>query len=124
MISKNSNITGPKTIYIGNMSYKRNENSILKLFKEFGYVQSVSVVTDSKTKKSKGIAFVKMKKADEALLAIKTLDGKVVDGRTLKVSEANARFDESEQSYKKSEEDEDKVEITKPRRRDLKRKQA
>lgn len=74
------------------MSYKRDEGGILGLFKKYGYVKEVSIVPGPNGHMSKGIAFVKMAKRDEALKAIKDLNGKVLDGRTLKVSEAISRF--------------------------------
>ncbi|MFZ8934556.1 MAG: RNA recognition motif domain-containing protein [Bacteriovoracaceae bacterium] len=78
----------PTTVYIGNMSYKKDENGILGLFKKFGYIQHIHIVPGPKGHKSKGIAFVKMSQKDEALKAVKELNGKIVDGRTLKVSVA------------------------------------
>jgi cold-inducible RNA-binding protein len=76
------------TIYIGNLSFDRDEFGIKKLFYPFGYVVDVKIVRDLKTEKSKGYAFVTMAKKSEGLAAIKTLDSSQVDERTLKVSEA------------------------------------
>lgn len=122
MTNKVSTFSEPMTIYIGNMSYKRDENAILGLFKEYGYIQSINLITDSKTSKSKGIAFVKMKKSHEALKAIKELNGKIVDGRTLKVSEALSRFEEDEHFSKKNKDEDTDLEKAKPKRRDSKKK--
>src|SRR5690606_2913109 len=77
-----------KTIYIGNLSYEMTEEQIFNKFRSFGKVKYVKLITDLKTKKSKGIAFVQMPKESEASRAIATLDGQVIDGRTVKVSEA------------------------------------
>ncbi len=82
-LKKDSDMT---TVYIGNLVYSKNEKSILNLFKSYGYVNFVRINRDKKTKKSKGIAFVQMKNRNEALKAIKALNGKQLDGRTLKVS--------------------------------------
>lgn len=76
------------TIYIGNLSYKKREGEIKKLFQHFGKVTYVKIVLDPKTEKSKGIAFVQMPNEKDALKAISQLNGKVVDDRTLKVSVA------------------------------------
>ena len=80
------------TIYVGNLSYTRNEESIKELFSPFGYVKSVSIVLRPGTNLKSGIAFVKMTNEEKALTAIKELNGKLVDERTLKVSIANSRF--------------------------------
>ena len=74
------------TIYIGNLSYKKREGEIKKLFQNFGKVTYVKIVLDPKTEKSKGIAFVQMPNEKDALKAIDQLNGKIVDERTLKVS--------------------------------------
>ena len=77
-----------KTVYVGNLNYERDEDGVKALFKSFGHVGAVFVIKDPKTKKSKGIAFVKMPAGKDALRAIDELNGKIVDGRRLKVSEA------------------------------------
>ena len=76
------------TIYIGNLSFNKREGEIKKLFQKFGKVTYVKSVLDSKTKKNKGIAFVQMVSKLGAETAIEELNGKEVDGRTLKVSMA------------------------------------
>lgn len=77
------------TVYIGNLNYDRDENGIKFLFSRYGKVKSIEIATDSG--KSKGYAFVKMFEKEEAELAVKELNGEVVDGRTLKVSIAKER---------------------------------
>lgn len=79
------------TIYIGNLVYTKKESEIMALFSKFGLVKYVKIVVDPKTNKSKGIAFVQMPDKKEALIAIEKLNGKELDGRTLKVSIANER---------------------------------
>jgi len=74
------------TVYIGNLSFNSDENSIKKLFTPFGRVNFVKLVLDTKTYKSKGIAFVQMPEKDEAQAAIQYLNGRQISGRTLKVS--------------------------------------
>jgi RNA recognition motif-containing protein len=78
-----------KTVYIGNLVYTLNEKGIYNIFEKFGKIKYINIVLDQKTKKSKGIAFVHMYNASEALLAIKKLNGSNVGGRMVKVSEAN-----------------------------------
>ena len=74
------------TVYIGNMSYKRSKESIKQLFQKYGSVSFVNLIMDSKTKRSKGYAFVQMRSKDAAQKAISELNTTSLDGRTLKVS--------------------------------------
>ncbi len=78
-------------VYIGNLSYKRDDFGIMKLFKPFGYVEKVNLITDEKTGNSKGIAFVEMKHKKAAAEAVAALNGRIIDGRTAKVSIALER---------------------------------
>lgn len=79
------------TIYIGNLKFDKTEYQIKEIFEKYGQVKYVKVVTDNKTGKSKGIAFIQMPNKLEAKKAIKELNGKVIDGRTVKVSVAVER---------------------------------
>lgn len=88
---KSSSIKLP-TVYIGNLHYEISNRDLKKLFSEFGMVKSAKIVLDSETEKSKGIAFIQMFKESEAQKAIKSLNGFLYEGRTLKVSMANDRF--------------------------------
>lgn len=80
------------TIYAGNLSYKKSRRGLRSLFEQFGNVKDVEIVTDKKTGKNLGIAFIKMTDNKEAMNAIKTLDGQQIDGRAIKVSVAKDRF--------------------------------
>jgi cold-inducible RNA-binding protein len=82
---------GTTTIYVGNLRYTKKEYEIKKMFLNYGAVNQVSLVKDSQTNKNTGIAFVEMLNEDDAKKAISKLNGKQVDGRTLKVSIANER---------------------------------
>ena len=86
-----------KMIYIGNLNYKVNQRELKDLFEKFGRVKHVNLLTNPGTDQSKGIAFVDMLKASEADNAIKGLDGRVIGGRTVKVS---AALDNQEQAKK------------------------
>ncbi|MEJ5308686.1 MAG: RNA-binding protein [Anaerolineae bacterium] len=77
-----------KKIYVGNMSYDTTENTLRELFATHGEVVSVSVITDRETGRPRGFAFVEMASDAAANAAISALDGRSVDGRTLKVNEA------------------------------------
>jgi RNA recognition motif-containing protein len=80
-----------KNIYIGNMSYDTTPDTLRTLFAAHGEVTSVDVVTDRATGRPRGFAFVEMATDEASKAAIAALDGRDVDGRTLKVSEAKPR---------------------------------
>jgi RNA recognition motif-containing protein len=80
-----------KKIYVGNMNYDTTEETLRQLFSAHGEVTSVSVVTDRYTGRAKGFGFVEMATDEAARAAITALNGKEVDGRQLRVNEANER---------------------------------
>lgn len=80
-------------IYVGNLSFETTDESLIDLFSEHGSVNSATVISDRITGRSRGFGFVEMNDADEAKAAMGALDGKEVDGRSLKVSEARERTD-------------------------------
>src|SRR5947207_15696632 len=76
-----------KKIYVGNLSFRTTEEELTSLFEQIGAVESVSIITDRDTGRSKGFGFVAM--SDEsAEKAISQLSGKEVNGRALTVNEA------------------------------------
>ncbi len=83
-----------KRIYVGNLSYQTTENDLTNLFEEVGQVESVNVITDRDTGRSKGFAFVEMS-SDDADKAITQFNGTEVNGRALTVNEARPREDRS-----------------------------
>lgn len=78
-------------IYVGNLSYSLSVEELEKVFAEYGEVLSANIITDRETGRSKGFGFVDMKDDDEAQKAIETLNGKEVNGRTLRVNKALSR---------------------------------
>ncbi|MGB5866293.1 MAG: RNA-binding protein [Arcobacteraceae bacterium] len=78
-------------IYIGNMNYKTNEESITTLFSDFGEVDSVVLITDSETGRSKGFGFVTMNDTKAAQSAIEALNEKEFEGRALRINEAQPK---------------------------------
>jgi RNA recognition motif-containing protein len=80
-----------KRLYVGNLSYYTTEVALSDLFGELGQVVSVDLITDRMTGRSKGFAFVEMAEENAARQAIDQLNGKVVDGRDIKVAEARPR---------------------------------
>ena len=83
-----------KKIYVGNLSYETTEATLSELFGALGEVLSVNLITDRMTGRSKGFAFVEMADQTAALEAINQLNGREVDGRSLKVNEARPKRDD------------------------------
>ena len=75
-------------IYVGNLAYSTSEETLRKLFEQHGKVDSVNIITDRETGRSKGFGFVEMPNSDQAKAAIGALDRTEVDGRSIRVSEA------------------------------------
>ncbi len=80
-----------KKLYVGNLPYSADQQSLTEMFGEFGTVDSVNVITDRDTGQSKGFAFVEMTDDNEAQKAIEDLNGTNVGGRDIKVNEAKPR---------------------------------
>ncbi len=78
-------------IYVGNLSYEVTEEDLKEAFEAFGAVETVQVIKDNYTGRSKGFGFVEMPAKDEAQSAINELNDKELKGRTLKVNEARPR---------------------------------
>jgi RNA recognition motif-containing protein len=79
-------------IYVGNIAYSASEEDLRAAFGEFGTVESVRIVTDRETGRSKGFGFVQMGEEDGAK-AVENLDGKDMQGRPLKVNKARPKSD-------------------------------
>ncbi|MDQ7825469.1 MAG: RNA-binding protein [Candidatus Eremiobacteraeota bacterium] len=82
-----------KKLYVGNLPYDIEETALRELFSAHGTVESVSIITDRDTGRSKGFGFVEMSNDEEKTAAIAALDGKELSGRSLKVNEARERSD-------------------------------
>jgi len=79
-------------IYVGNLSASTTEQGLRDLFAADGRkVNEVAIVTDRATGQPRGFAFIQMGSPSEAEAAITALNGREVDGRTLKVNEARER---------------------------------
>ncbi len=80
-------------IFIGNLNYSSNEDTLRELFEPFGAIDTVKIITDRDTGRSRGFGFVEMSNDDEAQAAIDALDGRDYDGRNIKVNESRPRTD-------------------------------
>lgn len=80
-------------IYVGNLSYEATEEDLKEAFGAFGKVDTVKIIKDNYTGRSKGFGFVEMPAKSEAQSAIEGLNGKDLKGRSLNVNEARPRSD-------------------------------
>ena len=79
-------------LYVGNLSYDSTEASLRAVFEADGrQTREVALIMDRETGKPRGFAFVQMASEADAKAAIAALDGKDLDGRALRVSEAQER---------------------------------
>ncbi|HUW69244.1 MAG TPA: RNA-binding protein [bacterium] len=80
-----------KKLYVGNLSYGTSEDGLRAAFGQYGEVQSVNIVIDRDSGRSKGFGFVEMSDDNAAMAAITGMNGRELDGRSLRVNEANER---------------------------------
>lgn len=78
-------------LYVGNLSYDTTEDELKTLFAQAGVVQSVAIIKDRETGRSKGFAFVEMSNQTEAQAAISQFNGKQFRDRALTVNIARPR---------------------------------
>ncbi|MFT3702732.1 MAG: RNA-binding protein [Agriterribacter sp.] len=90
-------------IYVSNLGYSVQDEDLNKLFSAYGNVSSAKVISDKFTGRSKGFGFVEMNDKRAGEMAVKELNGKMIDGRSVKVSEAKAKEESqgSRSSYSK-----------------------
>ncbi len=82
-----------KKVYVGSLSFDTTEDALKDLFAEAGKVDSVSIIIDKFSGRSKGFAFVEMSSEEEAKKAIEMFNGKELDGRNIVVDEAKPMAD-------------------------------
>jgi RNA recognition motif-containing protein len=86
-------------IYVGNLDYKIDENDLEGVFEEFGAVSSARVITDKINGRSKGFGFITMENHDEAINAIKELNGATLENRVMTVNEAKPKREHAANRY-------------------------
>ena len=87
-------------LYVGNLSYSTDQESLRSLFAPHGEVVSAQVITDRDTGRSRGFGFVEYANDEDARTAIQALDGTEFEGRNLKVNEARSRDDRPRNNYR------------------------
>jgi len=78
-------------IYVGNLSYRTEEENLRELFSQHGDVVEVAIMSDRETGRSRGFGFVTMAEEDPGRAAIEALNGHDFEGRALTVNEARPR---------------------------------
>jgi RNA recognition motif-containing protein len=78
-------------LYVGNLSFSSTVDTVREAFSRIGEVTDVHIVTDRATGQSRGFGFVTMGSPAEAQKAIETMNGASLDGRALRVNEAEER---------------------------------
>jgi len=83
-------------LYVGNLNWQTTEADLQAAFEAFGQVTSVTIIKDKYTGQSRGFGFVEMAEESEGQAAIDGLNGKELDGRTLRIDRARPRDDSSD----------------------------
>ena len=78
-------------LYVGNLAFETSSEQLETLFAEAGTVESVRVVEDRETGRSRGFGFVEMSTKEEGAAAIEKFNGHDLSGRALKVNAAKPR---------------------------------
>ena len=85
-------------IFVGNLAFSATDHDLRQLFEPYGVVDTINVITDRDTGRSKGFGFIEMPDGAAAKAAIQGLQGKELEGRTLTVNEAKPREPRRESS--------------------------
>jgi len=85
------NDVGPLKLFVGGLSWGTTTEDLRSAFTRFGVIVDVTVIQDRATGRSRGFGFVTFQQAADAIEAVKHMNGSELDGRTLKVNNAEAR---------------------------------
>ena len=80
-------------LFVGGLSWNTDDSGLREAFSTLGTVTDAKVITDRETGRSRGFGFVTMADAASAAEAVRTMDGTSLDGRTIRVNEAQERSD-------------------------------
>jgi cold-inducible RNA-binding protein len=78
-------------LYVGNLAFSTSSEELQTMFAQAGTVESVSLIEDRETGRSRGFGFIEMSTKEEGAAAIQKFNGQEVGGRALKVNEAKPR---------------------------------
>jgi RNA recognition motif-containing protein len=85
------NTIGPVKLFVGGLSWNTTSDELRTAFAKFGSIQEATVIMDRTTGRSRGFGFVSFENAADAAEAVKNMNGADLDGRTLKVNNAESR---------------------------------
>lgn len=88
-----------KKLYVGSISFQATEEDLKEAFSEVGEVESVNIITDSYTNRSKGFGFVEMVSEEDAKKAIEALNGTSFMNRSIVVNEARPQRPRERKSF-------------------------
>ena len=80
-----------KKIFVGGLSWDTNDQGLNEAFSRFGDIEEAKVITDRETGRSRGFGFVTFGSEEAVQTAVSEMNGTELDGRTLKVDQANER---------------------------------
>ncbi len=80
-----------RKVFVGGLNWATTSEELARAFERFGRVKQAQIVTDRETKRSKGFGFVTFELEDDVDVAIRDGHGRVWDGRTIRVTEAEER---------------------------------
>lgn len=87
-------------LFVGSLSWDTNDESLRDAFEQYGEIEEARVITDRDTGRSRGFGFITFVEKDAAQDAIESMDGRELDGRTIKVNEARDRRGGGGSSYR------------------------
>ena len=88
-----------KKLYVGNLSFETTESELQELFRQAGSVETVRIITDRETGRSKGFGFVEMQTGGDEAIAV--MNGKEFNGRALTVNAARPMSSRDERGFKR-----------------------
>jgi cold-inducible RNA-binding protein len=80
-----------KKLFAGGLSWNTNDESLRQAFEQFGEITEAKVITDRDTGRSRGFGFITFVNGEDADRAVSEMDGTELDGRTIRVNEAQAK---------------------------------
>lgn len=89
----------PTNLFVTNFSWNLTEEDMRGIFSEYGDLESVKLITDRETGRSRGFGFVKFANADDADKALNELNGREFDGREIAVVVAKPREERPARNY-------------------------
>jgi cold-inducible RNA-binding protein len=90
-MGQGSEIGMSKKLFVGGLSWGTDDEGLRRAFERFGQISEAKVISDRETGRSRGFGFVTFENDQDAMSALSEMDGKEIDGRAIKVNEAQER---------------------------------